>query len=702
MIAAAARAARIESSVSIESRAVAGPPAQSETSTLQQYQALLDVSRSILAHSDLNELFRDLSQLLRRVLRFDFLNLVLHEAERNAMRLHILEADAPHEPAPWDWLPVPDSPAGWVWETQETLVIADTSAEQRWPLVLEILRKNDIQTVCYLPLTSAHRRLGAIGFGFRARDAVTSADIAFMSNVAAPVAVAVDNALNHDALSRERDRLRVLLEINNALVSSLDEQELFKAIASCLAQVMPHDYASLALISPDGRRLVIRALDFPGGSGLVRHEMDIAAEASLAAGPLREREPRRFDETMLKEANSDIARRLAAEGIATVVCLPLVTRNRALGTLNIGSRRSTAFPPADVAFLAQVSAQIAIAVENALAFREISQLKDRLAEEKLYLEDEIRTDRNFTEMVGESAAFRRVLKQAETVAPTDATVLILGETGTGKELVARAIHQLSARRDRTFVKLNCAAIPTGLLESELFGHEKGAFTGAIAQKIGRLELADGGTMFLDEIGDIPLELQPKLLRALQEHEFERLGGVRTIRVDVRVIAATNRDLPKMVAEREFRSDLYYRLSVFPIQMPALRERRADIPILVRYFAQKYARRLNRRIESIPAETMERLQRYDWPGNIRELENLIERAVIVSPGPALYVPELDLQAETAAEPIRTLAAAEREHIMRALMETNWVLGGPNGAAARLGLKRTTLQSRMKKLGISKRR
>ena len=348
-----------------------------------------------------------------------------------------------------------------------------------------------------------------------------------------------------------------------------------------------------------------------------------------------------------------------------------------------------------------MSTQIAIAVENALAFREISQLKDKLAEEKLYLEDEIRTDRNFSEMVGESAAFRSVLKQAGTVAPTDATALILGETGTGKELVARAIHQLSARRDRTFVKLNCAAIPTGLLESELFGHEKGAFTGAIAQKIGRLELADRGTMFLDEIGDIPLELQPKLLRALQEHEFERLGGIRTIHVDVRVIAATNRDLAKMVADREFRSDLYYRLNVFPIQMPPLRERAEDIPILVRYFAQKYARRLNRRIESIPAETMDRLQRYAWPGNIRELENLIERAVIVSPGPTLHVPELDVPEGAPTQTAQTLESAEREHILRALNETNWVLGGANGAAARLGMKRTTLQSRMKKLGISRR-
>jgi formate hydrogenlyase transcriptional activator len=306
---------------------------------------------------------------------------------------------------------------------------------------------------------------------------------------------------------------------------------------------------------------------------------------------------------------------------------------------------------------------------------------------------------NFDEIVGEGASLRAVLKQAETVAPTDSTVLITGETGTGKELIARAIHHLSPRRERTFVKVNCAAIPTGLLESELFGHERGAFTGAIAQRIGRFELAHGGTIFLDEVGDIPLELQPKLLRVLQEQEFERLGSTHTIRVDVRLVAATNRDLAEMVATRTFRSDLYYRLRVFPLLMPPLRERQEDIPALVRYFVEKHARRMNRSVETIPAETLDLLVRYPWPGNIRELENLIERAVIVSPGPVLRVPlsELKSPAEPAGEGL-TLRAAERDHILRALEATNWVLAGPRGAAVRLGMKRTTLQSKMRKLGV----
>ncbi|MCA1851172.1 MAG: sigma 54-interacting transcriptional regulator, partial [Beggiatoa sp.] len=391
-----------------------------------------------------------------------------------------------------------------------------------------------------------------------------------------------------------------------------------------------------------------------------------------------------------------------AEGVQSVCCLPLITPSRILGTLNLASLRDGNFSENDADLLSQVASQIAIALENALAFREIDELKNQLAKEKLYLEDEIRTEYNFEEIIGESTALKRILNQVETVAPTDSTVLILGETGTGKELIARAIHNLSGRHERTFIKMNCATIPTGLLESELFGHERGAFTGAIAQKIGRFELAHQGTLFLDEVGDIPLEMQAKLLRVLQEQEFERLGSPRTLRVNVRLVAATNRDLARMVADRGFRSDLYYRLNVFPITAPPLRERPEDIPLLVRYFAQRDARRMHKRIETIPTETLTALCRYPWPGNIRELENLIERSVILSQGPELRVPlgELKAQAMAPADGTVTLEAAEREHILRALREANGVIGGAAGAAARLGIKRTTLQSRMNKLGISR--
>ena len=674
-----------------------------------QRQALLEVAEAIALHRDLGELFHDLAGRLHRVVQFDYLNLVLHDTARNVMRLHILETSQPTRVRPGLELPVGETPAGTVWETQQPLVVADIEQESRYPTLLQTLRQEQVKSFCMLPLTTAHRRLGALGFGRTVLHRYSDTEVEFMQQVARQVAVAVDNALNYRSaqayqqqLAQQRDRLQVLLEVNNVLVSHLDVRELFEAIAACLRRVMHHEYTSLALYDPATKRMRVQFLDFPEGRVVIREEMSIAVESSPSGCSFRSRQPLLASRADLEKYDSEIARLLLAEGVRSVCCVPLVTRNRVLGALNVASLRDAAFTQADADLLSQVSAQIAIAVENALAFKEIAELKNKLAEEKLYLEDEIRTEFNFEEIVGDSAVLKLILRQAETVAPTDSTVLIQGETGTGKELVARAIHNLSNRRERTFVKVNCAAIPTGLLESELFGHERGAFTGAIARKIGRFELAHGGTLFLDEVGDIPLELQPKLLRVLQEQEFERLGSTRTIRVDVRVVAATNRDLARMVAEREFRSDLYYRLNVFPLLMPPLRDRHEDIPQLVRYLAQKYARRMNKRIESIPSETLDALTRYHWPGNVRELENLIERAVILSAGPALRVPlaELKPPAEAATEALVTLEAAERQHILRALEETNWVLGGPRGAATRLGMKRTTLQSRMSKLKITR--
>jgi formate hydrogenlyase transcriptional activator len=417
-------------------------------------------------------------------------------------------------------------------------------------------------------------------------------------------------------------------------------------------------------------------------------------------------------------ADDPVAKEL---GVKSVCHLPLTSRNRVLGVLGVGSFRENAFSGDDIGFLIQFARQVAIAVDNAIAYGQISTLKDKLAQEKLYLEDEIRTELNFEEIVGKSESLRRVLTLVETVAPTDSTVLIYGETGTGKELIARAVHNLSSRRSNAFVKLNCAAIPTGLLESEMFGHEKGAYTGAIAQRIGRFELAHRGTVFLDEIGEIPLELQPKLLRVLQEREFERLGSTRTLRTDARLIAATNRDLEALVNDQKFRSDLYYRLNVFPVRVPALRERPDDIPLLVRHFVQQFSRRMNRSVDTIPSETMTTLVRYHWPGNIRELQNVIERAVILSSGSVLRVPTDELRLRISAKgdgsvlrdsgtetPTagdsgkgRLRAAlndAERQEIVATLEKTNWKVAGPNGAAALLGMNRSTLQSRMQKLGV----
>jgi formate hydrogenlyase transcriptional activator len=500
--------------------------------TGDRYRALLAVSQAIVGNRDLAGLFHDLAGRLRQVVDFDYLALVLHDPAAGTMRLHVLETDDPVPPGTTIVLPPEDDPAGLVWQAQQPLITARRSELERWPRLLERVRAYPLESYCWLPLTTARRRLG---------------------------------------------------------------------------------------------------------------------------------------------------------------------------TLVFTSKRPAAYAAADLDFLQQVANQVAVAVENARAFEEIRALQDKLAAENAYLEEEVRTGHNFGEIVGANAALRRVLKQVETVAPTDATVLVRGETGTGKELVARAVHDLSPRKARTFVKLNCAAIPTGLLESELFGHEKGAFTGAIAQKAGRFELAHQGTLFLDEVGDIPPELQPKLLRVLQEQEFERLGGTRTIKVDVRLVAATHRDLAKMVADGRFREDLFYRLNVFPVVLPPLRDRRDDIPRLVRHFTQQFARRMGRRIETIPSAIIDALVAYPWPGNVRELQNVIERAVILSPGPALGVPLGELQSACPPGPAAapgTLADAEREHILSVLRETGWALGGPNGAAARLGMKRTTLQSRMKKLGITR--
>jgi formate hydrogenlyase transcriptional activator len=468
--------------------------------------------------------------------------------------------------------------------------------------------------------------------------------------------------------------------------------------------VIPHDFSVLLLRNETGG-LEMVALHFTGAQLFDKEQGQINPEGTATAEALETGNPVVISEADLDRYSAPQYRRAAGLGCKSACSVPLVTSNGALGTLEIARTTGDGWTDEDVDFLVQVARQIAIAVENALSYRQLREMKERLATEKLYLEDEIRLDYNNGNMVGEGAAFQSVLKSVQIVAPTDATVLILGETGTGKELVARAIHELSGRGRGSFVKVNCAAIPASLLESELFGHEKGSFTGAVAQKIGRFELAHHGTLFLDEIGEMPLELQPKLLRAIQDQEFERVGGNRTIRTDVRFVAATNRDLKAMVDENRFRADLYYRLHVFPLTVPPLRERREDIPLLTRYFVQKHGQRMDRKIERIPTHALEALSKYDWPGNIRELQNVIERSVILSNGPEFHVamPEFHGDSATLAlhgRPVNVLEAAERAQILQALKAAKGLVGGPNGAAARLGLKRTTLQSRMRKYNIGR--
>ena len=628
-------------------------------------------------------------------------------------------------------LPVNETPAGHVWATQQAVLLNLEESDERFPATFEKMRANNLLSLYLLPLTSAGRRLGALGFGRHRNPVFTTTDGEFLAQLTKLVAVAVDNALNfeqaHSAqrqLVAERDRSQLLLNITNAVVAHRDLKELMYTVSNLLRQTLHHDFATLALYDEANQQLRVHALD-AGDKLPYLKENEIVPIAGTGGGlAIATRQPVLIRSTSEEQYHSAFRQRLIAKGLRSACVVPLLAHERVLGVITVSSEHENTFSQQDAELLSQIGGQIAVAVENVLAYQEIEELKNKLASEKVYLEEEIQDQFNFEEIIGQSQALANVLKQIEIVAPTDSTVLLLGETGTGKELVARAIHNLSQRRARTLVKLNCAAIPTGLLESELFGHEKGAFTGAVAQRIGRFELAHQGTLFLDEVGDIPLDLQTKLLRVLQEGEFERLGSTRTQKVNVRLIAATNADLRQLVAARQFRSDLFYRLNVFPIHLPPLRERHGDIPLLTRFFTQKFARRFRKPIETIPAAVLAQLEQWPWPGNVRELENFIERAVLLSRGSQLEIPLAELQfaanAETGsfaqAVPLPTngaasategkplsrasFADAERDLILQALANAHWVVGGPHGAAAQLGLKRTTLLSKMRKLGIQR--
>ena len=511
--------------------------------------------------------------------------------------------------------------------------------------------------------------------------------------------------VTRDFTDRKRAEEAVMLQLSHALLANMDVRKLLGAISASVRDVVPHDCATLALYEASSKSLMVQFLGADEGD-LKRSDLQVSLEGSPAAEAFRTREPVLIERFETSHFRPEAVSHLTSLGMHSACCIPLIHRGEVIGTLAVCSRLENAFTQREAEMLVQVADQIAMAVSNAMVFRQIAELRDRLRQEKEYLQEEINLENRFEDIIGDSGGLRQVLKEIETVAPTDATVLIQGETGTGKELLARAIHRLSGRSDRTFVKVNCAAIPAGLIESELFGHEKGAFTGAIARKMGRLELAHEGTLFLDEVGELPMDLQPKLLRALQEREIERLGGTRSIPINIRLIAATNRDLAQMVTEKQFRSDLFYRLRVFPVFAPPLRDRAGDIPVLVRHFVSAHSRRMGKSIENIPEETMKALCRWPWPGNIRELENFLERAVILTRGSVLYVPLAELETKVAEEEAElessgaTLHAAERDHILRVLRETRGQIGGTDGAAERLGLKRTTLNSKLKKLGIER--
>jgi formate hydrogenlyase transcriptional activator len=682
------------------------------TDPMARYSALLRVSRTLAMHRSNAELFRVLASELHKVVPFDYLALILHDAPSDEMRLVVLEPDNAPAP-PFRTRPVDDhGPAAVAWLTQKPVVVPVPADGEVSPM-FEFVRGLGGQITCFLPLTTVHGRIGVLAFASTRSTAYPDETVDFMEKVAAHVAVAVDNGINFDRaqqfakeLAYERDRLRLLLDVNNALVSELDYPSVFEALSQALQRLVDHDHASLCVLDRDMQVLRLQII-FDGRKGVSHPNVSLSIDSAPCGQTLRTARPAVYRRGEPGELTAAEAAVFGLEGLESVCCIPLVTRHGAIGTLNLGSRQKETFTASDVELLAQAGVQISIALENALAHQQLTERHDRLAEDNAYLSDEILVQHKFGEIVGSSRALRGVLTSVSTVAPTDATVLVLGETGTGKELVARAIHRLSTRRDKPFVRLSGAALPPGLLESELFGYEKGAFTGANSSRMGRIELANHGTLFLDEVGDIPADLQPKLLRVLQEREFERLGSTQTRHVDVRLIAATNRDLQAMVEEGIFRADLYYRLNVFPIKIPSLRDRRDDIPALARHFTERFARRLHRPTPSIPGPAMDALRNWDWPGNIRELENVIERAVILSPASDLRVPLEDLRRKDGRRAITgggrtpggpTLEESERETILRALRESGGIVAGPDGAAARLGVKRTTLQSMMRKLGI----
>ena len=680
------------------------------TSANSRYRALLDVSRAMVEQPTVKAVLHSLRDVLSSSCGLHGTH--LYALGSDGESLHLLEfdreADAPAIKVGTRISRI--GAAAQALEGLEPVFLPDVSQEMlKHPELAPFAAESVGRSTYVFPVSTSQQRYGILVVTKDRGQEFVPDDVELLRSLASHVAVALECALAKDCaeqyqleLATERDRLRLLLQINNHLVSTLDANEVFRCASESIRLHFRSDFTGLWVLAKDSTQLQSVVLDFPSGKGLLA-EVGSTDLTDIQYEKLRTRQAEIWSTNDVDKIPTGIAEILRVECITSVAVTPLVTGSGPLGLLAIGSREPDAFGRQALDFLLQIGNQISLALDNALAYGRLNASAVRLQEERLYLESEIRSEHNFEEIVGNSAALRKVLDQVAIVAPTQSTVLLYGETGTGKELFARAIHNLSPRRERTFVRLNCAAIPSGLVESELFGHEKGAFTGALMQKRGRFELADRGTLFLDEIGDISLELQPKLLRALQEHEFERLGSTKTIQVDVRLIAATHRNLQDMIRNNQFREDLFYRLNVFPIEIPPLRDRREDIPLLVHYFASRHARQMQKRIKSIPKQAMEALVNADWPGNVRQLENFVERCVIFTQGDELNV----LRGELTKAPVRSVVSAaprfeeaERQVIIDALIAASGRLSGKGGAAERLGLKRTTLQNKMNKLSISR--
>jgi formate hydrogenlyase transcriptional activator len=693
------------------------------------HRTLLEINNAIITNLTQEALFRSAYEAIRRVIPFDRAAFLLYQPEVGTLRLFSMENEVQS-----DFFRIgkeydlkESSVSAWVLEHQQAVVRRDLEKEQQSPGDRHLVAEG-IQSYCVIPLVARGTSIGTFTVWSEAKSRYSEGDAERLQEVVNQVALAVANmksyeeiaALNEQAACTA-ERRRTLLETNNAIITNLTEEALFHSVSEALRRVVPFDRAACTLYNRERGTFRYLGMESTLRSAYFRAGLEFERKDSVSAWVFDHQRPAiRHD--LEKEQRYPNDRRLVAEGIKSDCIVPLVIRRESIGTLNVGSTRKNQYSEADAQFLQEVGNQVALAVENMQSYEEIAALKARLEKENVYLQDEIRTEHNFEEIVGNSPALLQVLHKVEQVAPTDSTVLICGETGTGKELIARAIHDRSARKDRPLVKVDCSAISAGLVESELFGHVKGAFTGALDRHIGRFQLADGATVFLDEVGELPLETQVKLLRVLQEREFDPVGSNQPVRVDVRVIAATNRDLAKSVQTGRFRSDLFYRLNVFPIEVPPLRDRAPDIPQLAMFFLSRYSRKLGKSIEGLSQDSMDRLMRYAWPGNVRELQNIVERAVILSQGSILDVePELvpvlasgvppdlagkafEMAAAQSSGPLPaappTLEAVERAHIMAVLKETDGVIEGPKGAAKILNLHPNTLRHRMKKLGITR--